>query len=85
MWLSGWPPITRELLLITKRKARPRVFWTGTLVLKKVLENTAEARAGKFQVNWEGPYVVTKVGDLGAYHLQNWTTYPYSALGMYPT
>ena len=33
------------------RKARPRSFKTGTLVLRKVLENTAKIGAGKFQVN----------------------------------
>ena len=52
------------------RKARPRVFKIGTLVLWKVFENTAERGAGKFQVNWEGPYIVTKASESGAYHLQ---------------
>ena len=40
------------------RKARPRGFKIGTLVLRKVFENTAARGAGKFQVNWEGPYIV---------------------------
>ena len=52
------------------RKARPRVFKVGTLVLRKVFENTVERGAGKFQANWEGPYIVTKAGKSGAYHLQ---------------
>ena len=52
------------------RKARPRVFRIGTLVLRKVLENTAEKGAGKFQANLEGPYIVTKASESEAYHLQ---------------
>ena len=51
-------------------KARPRVFKIGTLVLRKVFENTAERGAEKFQANWEGPYIVTKTSESGAYHLQ---------------
>ncbi|RVW49489.1 hypothetical protein CK203_111149 [Vitis vinifera] len=42
------------------RKVRPRSFKNGTLVLRKVFENTAEVGAGKFQANWEGPYIVSK-------------------------
>ena len=52
------------------RKARPRVFKVGTLVLRKVFENTVERGAGKFQANWEGPYIMTKASKSGAYHLQ---------------
>ncbi|RVW75345.1 hypothetical protein CK203_052928 [Vitis vinifera] len=53
------------------RKVRPRSFKNGTLVLRKVFENTAEVGAGKFQANWEGPYIVSKASESGAYHLQN--------------
>ncbi|KAL6319119.1 hypothetical protein AAG906_011198 [Vitis piasezkii] len=53
------------------RKVRPRSFKNGTLVLRKVFENTAEIGAGKFQANWEGPYIVSKASENGAYHLQN--------------
>ncbi|RVW50063.1 Gypsy retrotransposon integrase-like protein 1 [Vitis vinifera] len=42
------------------RKVRPRSFKNGTLVLRKVFENTTEVGAGKFQANWEGPYIVSK-------------------------
>ncbi|KAL6343061.1 hypothetical protein AAG906_017873 [Vitis piasezkii] len=52
------------------RKVRPRSFKNGTLVLRKVFENTAEVGAGKFQANWEGPYIVSKANENGAYHLQ---------------
>ncbi|RVW27426.1 hypothetical protein CK203_095412 [Vitis vinifera] len=39
-------------------KVRSRVFKVGTLVLKKVFENIVEKGAGKFQANWESPYIV---------------------------
>nr|CAN81979.1 hypothetical protein VITISV_032721 [Vitis vinifera] len=52
------------------RKVRPRAFKNGTLVLRKVFENTTEVGAGKFQANWEGPYIVSKASSNGAYHLQ---------------
>lgn len=51
-------------------KVKPRSFKNGTLVLRKVFENTAEVGAGKFQANWEGPYIVSKASESGAYHLQ---------------
>ena len=51
-------------------KVRPRSFKNGTLVLRKVFENTTETGAGKFQANWEGPYIVSKLSESGAYHLQ---------------
>ena len=52
------------------RKVRPKSFKSGTLVLRKVFENTAETGAGKLQANWEGPYIVSKTSESGAYHLQ---------------
>ena len=51
------------------RKARPRNFKSGTLVLRKVFENTVETRARKFQANWEDPYIVSKLSESGVYHL----------------
>ena len=52
------------------RKVRPRSFKNGTLVLRKVFENTTETGAGKFQANWEGPYIISNTSESGAYHLQ---------------
>ncbi|RVX15376.1 Transposon Ty3-I Gag-Pol polyprotein [Vitis vinifera] len=52
------------------RKVRSRSFKNSTLVLRKVFENTVETGAGKFQVNWEGPYIVSKASESGVYHLQ---------------
>nr|CAN65076.1 hypothetical protein VITISV_028912 [Vitis vinifera] len=51
-------------------KARPRSFKSGTLVLRKVFENIVETGVGKFQANWENPYIVSKTSESGAYHLQ---------------
>ncbi|KAL6339229.1 hypothetical protein AAG906_024380 [Vitis piasezkii] len=67
-----WADEVRENASITyyNRKVRPRSFKNGTLVLRKVFENTVEVGAGKFQANWEGPYIVSKASENGAYHLQ---------------
>ena len=52
------------------KKAGPRVFRVGNLVIRRVFENTIENGVGKLQANWKGPYVVAKAGDSMAYHLQ---------------
>ncbi|RVW81428.1 Pol polyprotein [Vitis vinifera] len=52
------------------RKVRPRNFKNGALVLRKVFENTAEVGAGKFQANWEGPYIVSKANEMEPIILQ---------------
>ncbi|RVW34084.1 hypothetical protein CK203_084349 [Vitis vinifera] len=49
-------------------QSKAKKLKNGTLVLRKVFENTTEAGAGKFQANWEGPYIVSKASDNGAYH-----------------
>ena len=49
------------------KRVRPRVFQPGDLVLRKVFKNTADPRAGKFQPNWEGSYVVRRLGEPGSY------------------
>ena len=52
------------------KRARPQFFQAGSLVLKKVFENTAKVGAKKLQANWEWPYVVIKATNSRAYHLQ---------------
>ncbi|RVW57895.1 hypothetical protein CK203_111595 [Vitis vinifera] len=47
------------------KRARPRFFRPGSLVLRKVFKNTTEVGARKLQCNWKGSYVVTKAGDSG--------------------
>lgn len=52
------------------RKVRSRTFKVGTLVLRKVFENTVEKGVKKLYANWEGPYIVSKASENEAYHLQ---------------
>ena len=44
-------------------------FQARDLVLRKVFENKADLSVGKFQPNWEGPYVIVRVGPVGSYAL----------------
>ena len=47
----------------------PRAFRARDLVLRKVFENTTDSMAGKFQPNWEGPYMIVRIGPGGSYAL----------------
>ena len=47
----------------------PRAFRAADLVLRRVFENTADSTAEKFQPNWEGPYMIVRVGSVGSYTL----------------
>ena len=51
------------------KRVKPRTFQPGNLVLRRVFENTVDPNAGKFQLNWEGPYLVTRAGQSGSYAL----------------
>ena len=59
----------RRLENLYNRLVKPRLFQPGDLVLRKVFENTIDLVAGKFQANWEGPYIATKVDKSGSYAL----------------
>ena len=48
------------------RHIKSRVFQTGDLVLRKVFENTTNPAEDKFQPNWEGLYIVVRVGAVGS-------------------
>ena len=52
------------------KRAHPQLFHLGNMVLRRVFENTTEIRVGKVQPNWDGPYVVYKMGGGRPYHLQ---------------
>ena len=52
------------------KRARPQFFRLRSLVLIRVFKNTAEVGARKLQASWEGPYIIIKVEDSGAYHLR---------------
>ncbi|KAL6319839.1 hypothetical protein AAG906_036907 [Vitis piasezkii] len=51
------------------KRAQPRFFQLRSLVHRRVFKNISKVGAEKLQYNWEGPYVVTKAGYSGAYHL----------------
>ena len=51
------------------KRVKPRAFQLGDLVLRRVFENTTDSTAGKFQPNWEGPYLFIRAGESGAYAL----------------
>ena len=57
----------RRLANSYNKRVKPRMFQPGDLVLRKVFENTTDPTAGKFQPNWEGPYVVTRPEESGSY------------------
>ena len=59
----------RQLANLYNRRVKPRVFHPGNLVLRKVFENTTDPTTGKFQPNWEGPYVVTRASKSSSYAL----------------
>ena len=51
------------------KRVKPRAFQPGDLVLSRVFENTIDPTTGKFQPNWEGPYLITRAGESEAYTL----------------
>ena len=50
-------------------KLRPLTI--GDLVLRKVLGTAKNPAWGKLGPNWEGPYCITSVVGIGAYHLED--------------
>ena len=60
----------RRLANSYNKRVKPRMFQPGDLVLRKVFENTADPMTGKFQPNWEGPYVVRRLGESGSYAIE---------------
>ena len=51
------------------KRVKPQMFQPGDLVLRKVFKNTTDPTAGKFQPNWEGPYLVVRAGESESYAL----------------
>ena len=51
------------------RRVRQRAFQAGDLVLRRVFKKTTNPTAGKFQPNWEGLYMIVRVGVAGSYAL----------------
>ena len=59
----------QRIMNIYNRSVRSYTFRAGDLVLRRVFENTDDPTASKFQPNWEGPYMIVKVGAVGSYAL----------------
>ena len=51
------------------RHIRMHTFRARDLVLRRVFENTVDLIAVKFQPNWEGSYMIVKVGASNSYSL----------------
>ena len=51
------------------RRVKSHTFLPRELVLRRVFEITANPTGEKFQPNWEGPYMVVRVGIAGSYTL----------------
>ena len=51
------------------KRMKPCMFQPRDLVLRKVFENIVDLSVGKFQSNWERPYIVTRAGESGSYAL----------------
>ena len=51
------------------KRVRQRAFRAGDLVLRRFFENMTDLATGKFQPNWEGPYMILRVGAAGSYAL----------------
>ena len=58
------------------------MFRARDLVLRRVFENTTDPTFGKFQPNWEGPYMIVKVGQPAHTHSINQTGLQYLGCGM---
>ena len=59
----------QRLTNLYNRHVKLRAFQAGDLVLRRVFENTTDPVTGKFQPNWEGLYMIVKVGAVGSYTL----------------
>ena len=66
VWVASYK---RRLEILYNKRVKPRVFKPGNLVLRKVFENTVDSVEGKLEANWEGPYIVTRVGKSISYAL----------------
>ena len=58
----------QRLTNLYNRHVKPRAFKAGDLVLRRVFENMADLVARKFQPNWEGPYMIVRVGPADRIH-----------------
>ena len=50
---------------------KKREFGTGDLVIWKAVGNARDVGAEKLASNWERPYRVTTISEVGAYYLED--------------
>ena len=60
----------RKMARYYDRKVKPMSYKPGDLVLKKLLPSRKDPTHGKLGLNWEGPYIVSRVVRPGNYELQ---------------
>ena len=53
------------------KNVKIRTFAVRDMVLQRVFPNTMIKEHGKFNQNWEGPYIITKEVGQGAYRIAN--------------
>ena len=63
------PSYQQRMANLYNMQVRPCTFRTGDLILRRVFENTIDPIVGKFHPNWEGPYMIVKVGAASSYAL----------------
>ena len=51
------------------KRVKPQMFQPEDLVLRKIFKNFVDPAAGKFQPNWERPYLITRASESGSYAL----------------
>ena len=59
----------KRLTNLYNMRVKSHTFRDGDLVLRRVFENTTNLVDGKFQPNWERPYMVVRVGAAESYAL----------------
>ena len=59
----------QRLINLYNKHIKMCAFRAEDLVLRRVFENTVDLVVGKFQSNWEGPYMIVKVGAVESYAL----------------
>ena len=55
----------QKLIDLYNKHVKSHAFQAGDLVLRRVIENTADLEVGKFQPNWEGLYMIVRVRSVG--------------------
>ena len=53
----------------TNVKLRPLAI--GDLVLRRVVGAAKDPSWGKLRLNWEGPFRITSIAEIGAYYLED--------------